>query len=190
MPVTPGMVTKILQEVSQGNRTRINQLVPLVYDELYGMAQNQLYGERAAHTLNATALAHEAYLKMVDADQISWQDRCHFYALAAQSMRRILIDYARSRNAQKRSGEKITLTLVEDEISKEMPAEEILELHEALKKLSRLNERQGMVIEYWFFGGLTHQEIARVLNISVPSVRRDWRLARAWLSREMGDKTR
>jgi RNA polymerase sigma factor (TIGR02999 family) len=178
-------ITQILQEIAQGNRTRINQLIPLVYDELHGIAEKQMYGEHRLMTINPTALAHEAYLKLVNQQDVRWNDRCHFFAIAAQSMRRIIIDYARFKHAQKRGGEKITLTFADENLMQEIPADDLLALNEALERLGELNHRQYKVIEYWFFGGLTHDEIANVLNISVPSVRRDWRLARAWLSREL-----
>ena len=178
-------ITEILQEVSAGNRTRINQLIPLVYGQLHNIAEKQLYNESKMNTINPTALAHEAYLKLMNKQNLQWNDRCHFFAIAAQSMRRIIIDYARFKKSQKRSAEKIPLTLAGEDLIQEFPPDEMLALDEALDRLKKLNERQFMVIEYWFFGGLTHQEIAEVLNISLPSVRRDWRLARAWLSREL-----
>ncbi|MEJ2054708.1 MAG: sigma-70 family RNA polymerase sigma factor [Calditrichaceae bacterium] len=178
-------ITRILQEISRGNRTRINQLIPMVYDELHNIAKKQMYGEKQLETINPTALAHEAYLKLVNQNDIHWNDRCHFFAIAARSMRRIIIDYARAKKSYKRGGNKITLVFAEEELIQEIPADEMLALDEALDRLGELNERQHKVIEYWFFGGLTHQEIAEVLGISVPSVRRDWRLARAWLSREL-----
>lgn len=185
MPLDKNQITQILHEVSQGNRTKINLLIPLVYDELHKAAEKQLFNDRMKYTLNATALAHEAYIKMVNQDSVRWNDRSHFFALSAQAMRRILIDYARSKKALKRGAEKITLTFNEEQVVQEVQADELLALHEALDRLSTLNNRQGQVIEYWFFGGLTHKEIADVLGVSVPSVRRDWRLARAWLSREL-----
>lgn len=178
-------ITQILHEVANGNRTRVNQLIPVVYDELRQIAEKQMYGESRLHTITPTALAHEAYLKLVNQQDFHWNDRCHFFAVAAQSMRRIIIDYARSRKARKRDGQKITLAFAEENLVLEVPADEILTLNEALEQLKAMNLRQHQVIEYWFFGGLTHEEIARVLDVSVPTVRRDWRLARAWLSREL-----
>ncbi len=178
-------VTQILHEVANGNRTRINQLIPVVYNELHQIAEKQMYGEKRLNTINPTALAHEAYLKLVNQQDFHWNDRCHFFAVAAQSMRRIIIDYARSGKAQKRNGQKITLAFAEENQVQEVPADEILALNEALEQLKAINLRQHQVIEYWFFGGLTHEEIAGLLDISIPSVRRDWRLARVWLSREL-----
>lgn len=180
-------ITQILHEISGGNRTRINQLIPLVYDELHNIAEKQLYNENKLSTISPTALAHEAYLKLINQHSVHWNDRCHFFAIAAQSMRRIIIDYARFKKSQKRSGEKVMLTMAEENLVQEIPPDELLALDEALDRLKSLNERQFRIIEYWFFGGLTHQEIAGVLNISLPSVRRDWRLAKAWLSRELNN---
>ncbi len=178
-------ITLLLQEISAGNRTKVNQLIPLLYDELYNLASRQLYGERAGHTLNPTALIHEAYFKLIHQEQAKVNDRYHFFALAAQAMRRISVDYARSKNSQKRGGEKIPLTFVKENIMQEIRSDDLLALDESLQRLRNLNERQSLVVEYWFFCGLTHEEIAEVLGISLPSVRRDWRLARAWLSREL-----
>ncbi|RMI19784.1 MAG: sigma-70 family RNA polymerase sigma factor, partial [Calditrichaeota bacterium] len=160
-------------------------LIPLVYDGLHQMAQRHLRRERRGHTLNATALVHEAYMKLVDQKRVNWQNRAHFFAIAAQSMRRILINYAHKRKAQKRGGGQVIVTFVEESMPRETRAEELIALDEALTRLSKMNERQGKVVEYWFFGGLTHEEIAEVLGVSLPTVRRDWRLARAWLTREL-----
>jgi RNA polymerase sigma-70 factor (ECF subfamily) len=177
--------TLLLGELSGGNRTVVDELMPLVYDELYRIAHNRLQYERRGHTLNATALVHEAYLKLVDQQRITWQNRAHFIAIAAQAMRRILINYAQSRKAQKRGGGQPVITFIDEAVVRETRSEELLALDDALKQLAVLNERQSKVVELWFFGGLTHEEIAEVLDVSVPTVRRDWRLARAWLSREL-----
>jgi RNA polymerase sigma factor (TIGR02999 family) len=177
--------TLLLGELSGGNRTVVDELMPLVYDELYRMAYNRLKHERKGHTLNATALVHEAYLKLVDQQRITWQNRAHFIAIAAQAMRRILINYAQSRKAQKRGGGQPVITFIDEAVARESRSEELLALDDALKQLAILNERQSKVVELWFFGGLIHEEIAEVLDVSVPTVRRDWRLARAWLSREL-----
>ncbi|KAA3615377.1 MAG: RNA polymerase subunit sigma-70 [Calditrichaeota bacterium] len=185
MDKTKSAITLLLRDVAAGNKTKVNELIPLVYDELYRLAERQLYSERAGHTLNPTALTHEAYLKLINQQQVDVNDRNHFYAVAAQAMRRILIDYARSKHSKKRGVEKIALTFVKENAVQEIPSEELLALDESLQRLSQHNERQGKVIEYWFFGGLKHHEIAETLGVSLPSVRRDWRLARAWLSREM-----
>ena len=178
-------VTLILQELVEGDATRMNELIPIIYEELHRRAKRQLQGERAEHTLNPTALVHEAYLKLVETKDAHFHNRTHFFALASQAMRRILVDYARARQSQKRGGDHQKITLVDHQLVQELPSDDIVALDDSLGRLSSLNERQARVVEYWFFGGLTHEEIAVVLNISLPSVRRDWRLARAWLSREL-----
>lgn len=177
-------VTVLLQKAHSGDEQSLKELIPLVYDELNSLAQKHLYSERAGHTINPTALAHEAYLKLTH-NQIQPQNRQHFFALAAQSMRRILIDYARARNSQKRAHEKEGITIVRENVAEEIPCDDILALNEAMESLKKLSERQANVVEYWFFGGLTHEEIAEVLVVSLPTVRRDWRLARAYLSQEL-----
>ena len=185
MSLSKGDVTQLLAELSGGNRSVVDRLIPVVYDELHQLAERELRRERAGHTLNATALVHEAYVKLIDQHRVDWQNRAHFMAIAAQSMRRILINYAKSRSAQKRGSGMPVITFIEEAMPRETPPEELLALDEALTRLEKLNERQIKVIEYWFFGGLTHEEIADVLEISLPTVRRDWRFARAWLSREL-----
>jgi RNA polymerase sigma factor (TIGR02999 family) len=178
-------ITRLLGELSGGNRSIVNALLPLVYDELRNMASRQLRGERRNHTLNATALVHEAYIKLVDQRNVEWQNRAHFFAIAAQAMRRILINYAKSRLAEKRGGGEPVATFNDKFMGKEPRAEELVALDEALTRLKSMSERQSSVVEYHFFGGLTHEEIAEVLGVSLPTVRRDWRLAKAWLSREL-----
>ncbi len=178
-------VTKLLVELTAGNREVVDALIPLVYEELQKIAQRQLHRERRGHTLNTSALVHEAYLKLVDQRQVNWQNRAHFFALASQAMRRILINYANSRKAQKRGGGQVIATFDDEAFAKEARAEELIVLDDALKKLAKLNERQSKVVEYRFFGGLTQEEVAEVLGVSTPTVRLDWRLAKAWLSKEL-----
>jgi RNA polymerase sigma factor (TIGR02999 family) len=156
-----------------------------VYDRLRALARAQLASERAGHTLNATALVHESYLNLIGQARMSWESRAHFYAIAAQAMRRILIDYARRRMAKKRGGKSPFVTFDDSLIGGDQRAEEVVALDAALVKLRELSERQSQVVEYRFFGGLTHEEIAEVLSISVPTVRRDWRIAKAWLANEL-----
>ena len=144
-----------------------------------------LRGERRDHTLNATALVHEAYIKLIDQDKITWQNRAHFFGIASQAMRRILINYANARIAQKRGGNQVLATFIDDKMKRESKPEELIALDEALKKLEQINERQSKIIEQWFFVGMNHEEIAEILEVSVPTVRRDFRLAKAWLSREL-----
>ncbi len=178
-------VTQLLAELTGGNQAVVNALLPLIYDQLHRMADNQLRRERKDHTLNATALVHEAYLKLVDQSRVTWQNRAHFLGVAAQAMRRILINYAQQRRAQKRGGDMVATTFDDDLIPREARADQLIDLDEALTRLKAMSERQAAVVEYRFFGGLTHEEIAEVLGVSVPTVRRDWRMARAWLSRQL-----
>ena len=186
MSASPDL-TALLAELDGGDDEAVNRLLPHVYDELQVMAHRQLRGERDGHTLNTTALVHEAYIKLADQKQASWQNRAHFFGIAALAMRRILINYARQRQAEKRGGGMAVATFVEGEVSREARADELLALDEALDRLAQLSERQARIVELWFFGGLTQEEIAEVMDISVPTIRRDWRLARAWLSRELAD---
>jgi RNA polymerase sigma factor (TIGR02999 family) len=185
MPPPGQDITRLLAELTGGNPQIVNALLPLIYDELHGLAENQLRRERKDHTLNATALVHEAYLKLVDQSRVSWQNRAHFLGVASQAMRRILINYAEQRRAQKRGGDLVATTFDDDLVPRETRADQLIDLDEALTRLKALSERQAAVVEYRFFGGLTHEEIAEVVGVSVPTVRRDWRLARAWLSREL-----
>lgn len=178
-------ITHLLEEITGGNRAVVDSLIPLVYDELHQVAHIQLRKERRNHTLNATALVHEAYFKLVDQTRVNWQNRAHFFAIASQAMRRILINYAQQRKVLKRGGGKSVITFIDENVKRETRPEELLALDEALERLKLISERQSRIIEYWFFVGLNHEEIAVVLGISVPTVRRDWRLARAWLSREL-----
>lgn len=179
-------ITSLLLELQGGNQTVVNRLFPLLYQQLHNIARKQLYSERQGHTLNATALVNEAYLKLVDQSRVSWQNRAHFLAIAAQAMRRILINYARNRAAKKRGGESPVVTFDEGLFISEARAGILIDLDEALSRIKEFDERQSKVVEYRFFGGLTNEEIAEVLKVSVPTVRRDWRLAKAWLSRELG----
>jgi len=178
-------VTKLLYDLTDGNREAVDKLMPLVYKEMHQLAHVHLRKERKDHTLNATALVHEAYLKLVDQNKITWQNRAHFFGIASQAMRRILINYANARIAEKRGANPAFVTFNDDRMKRDSKPEELIALDEALKKLEALSERQSKIIEQWFFVGLNHEEIAEVLNVSVPTVRRDFRLAKAWLSREI-----
>jgi len=178
-------ITQLLSELGSGNRDAVNVLMPLVYKELHQLAHMHLRGERRNHTLNATALVHEAYMKLVDQDSITWQNRAHFFGIASQAMRRILINYANARVAEKRGGHQVLATFVDDKVIRESKPEELIALDESLKRLEQMNKRHSQIIEYWFFVGLNHEEIAEILRVSVPTVRRDFRIAKAWLSREL-----
>ena len=178
-------ITALLLQLSTDNRGVVDALMPLVYDALHSMARKQLRGERSGHTLNPTALVHEAYLKLIRQREVDWQNRAHFYAIAARAMRRILINHAKGKLARKRGGGQVAVTFDEELAPATGRAEELIALDEALGRLHERNARQAQVVEYRFFGGLTHEEIAHVLGISEPTVRRDWRFARAWLSRDL-----
>lgn len=188
MTETLHQVTLLLGRVAGGDREAVDHLLPLVYKELRRLAQYQLGRERFGHTLNATALVHEAYLKLIDQRDVAWQNRAHFVAIAAQAMRRILIDYARRRLADKRGGDVAVITYDEALHARAARAEELVDLDQALEQLRQRNERQALIVEYQFFGGLTHDEIAEVLKVSVVTVRRDWRTAKAWLTIALGAK--
>ncbi len=183
----PGEVTQLLQELAHGEGKVVDQLFPLVYSELRGIAHGRLRNERSGHTLNTTALVHEVYLKLVDQDGVEWQNRSHFFAVAARAMRRILIDYAVARKAQKRGGDRRQVPLDEVVVLAEQRSEELLALDEALRRLESLEERHGRVVECRFFGGMSIEETAAALDISPATVKRDWTLARAWLHRELAE---
>ncbi len=179
-------ITQMLGRLKNADEDLFESLLPLVYEPLKHLAHKQLRSERSDHTINATALVHEAYLKLVDQRSVTWQNRAHFFAVAARAMRRILIDYARGRGAQKRGGGQIVVTFNEEQVAREAKSDELLALDEALLRLEVINSRQSRVVELKFFGGLGHKEIAEVLDVSIQTVQRDWRFARAWLTRELG----
>ena len=180
-------ITQLLLDVQAGDKEASERLWRAVYDKLRRIARHRLRGERAGHTLDTTDLVHEAYLKLVDQTRVEWQDRVHFLAMAARVMRNILIDYARRRNAQKRGGGAPHLALDHVTVSAEDSAEMFLALDEALDELTENDERLGRVVEYRFFGGMTEEEIAAALGVSKRTVRRDWRKAKAWLARAIGE---
>lgn len=182
-----GQITELLNQLEREERNQAEVIYPLVYDHLREVAHGQLRGERRGHTLQTTALVHEAYIKLVDQDRASFHNRSHFLAIAAIAMRRILISYARKRNAEKRGGNKSPVTFEDGMAPREARVEELLDLDEALEKLEKMNEQQAKIVEYRFFGGLTYKEIAKVTGDTVDAVRYNWRVARAWLKREMND---
>jgi RNA polymerase sigma-70 factor, ECF subfamily len=179
-------VTKLLLAWSEGQDTALEKLVPLVYQELRRMARRYMYGERAGHTLQTTALVNEAYLRLIDCRKVRWQNRAHFFAISAQLMRRILVDFARSRRYQKRGGGIQNVTLDEALIVAPQQGQQLLALDDALSALAKIDARKARVVELRFFGGLSVEETAEVLTVSTDTVLRDWRLAKAWLAREMG----
>ena len=186
MQIDQGMesITQLLIEVTNRNSAAVDALLPLIYDELRSLAANYLRRERPDHTLQPTALVHEAYLRMVDQTQVNWQNRAHFFGVAAQMMRRILVDHARGRAAAKRGGVGFRVTLSEDAASAEQDVN-LLALDEALVRLSGMDGRQGRVVELRYFGGLSIEEAAEVLGVSPATVNLDWSMAKAWLRREL-----
>ncbi len=186
MSSTQGDTTTHLNRLSSGDLSRISDLMPVVYDELRRIAAAHLARERADHTLQPTALAHEAYLKLVDLSRAQWNDRAHFLAIAAGAIRRILIDHARLRQAAKRGGgQRMTLGWADAQVSADKDVD-LIDLEEALQRLSQRSARQAKVIELRFFAGMEVTETAEVLGISPRTVKEDWRVARAWLARELG----
>lgn len=178
-------ITRLLLDWRSGNQQALDELFPHVYDELKQIAHLHLRKERDDHTLNTTGLVHEAYLKLVDIQQVQWQDRSHFFAVAARAMRRILVSYARQHNAQKRGGRERPMSLDENLVLTSDRAKELLDLDDALRRLAVLNERLAQVVELRFFGGLSIEETATALDVSVNTVKRDWQKAKAWLHREL-----
>lgn len=185
MPSSP-TITDFLQQASDGQREVLDALLPRVYDELRAIAHNQLRAERSGHTLNTTALVHEAYLKLVDQTRVEWKNRAHFYAVAARAMRRILVDYAKKRGRQKRGGDAVRVPLQTNLMVFSPGQSDALQaLDESLQRLEAINPRHGRVVECRYFGGLTVEETATALDISPATVSRDWQFARAWLKREL-----
>lgn len=174
-----------LTRISNGDLSAVSDLMPLVYDELRKVAAAHLAQERVNHTLQPTALVHEAYLKLVNQSRVQWKDRAHFLAIAAMVIRRILIDHARQKQAGKRgSGKRLTLQLTAD-VSTTSDELDLVELEDTLNRLAQLNERQAKVVELRYFGGLDVDETAEVLGVSPRTVKGDWRFARVWLAREL-----
>lgn len=183
---SPEGVTQLLVDWSNGDQAALDKLMPVVYDELRRLAGNYLRRERAGHTLQPTALVNEAYMKLVDQRNARWQNRAQFFGVAAQLMRRILVDHARVRQAQKRGGSnQQQLSLSDADRIAEKPNIDLLALHEALNDLAAIDEQQARIVELRFFGGLTIEEASEVLGISHATVERDWTMARAWLRREL-----
>ena len=178
-------VTKLLLAWNQGEPAALEKLVPLVHAELSRLAHHYMAGERTGHTLQTTALVNEAYLRLVDSSQVRWQNRAHFMAVSAQLMRRILVDFARSRNYLKRGAGAQQVPLDEVMVISEAPDLDIVELDRALGELAAVDARKSQVVELRFFGGLTEEEAAEVLKVSPETIRRDMRLAKTWLLREM-----
>ena len=178
-------VTGLLRAWSGGDEDALARIVKIVYPELRDIARRCLSRERPNHTIQATALVHEAYLRLVDVKQVQWQDRAHFLAVGARVMHRVLVDYARARDCAKREGSAQHATLNDALFVSSEPDPMVIHLHDALERLAEFDSRKAQVVEMRFFGGLTAEEIGAVLHISPQSVNRDWSLAKAWLVREM-----
>ena len=174
-------ITDLLLKFSDGKRDAVDELLPIIYDELKRIAANYLRRERSDHTLQPTALVNEAYLKMVDITQVSWQNKAHFIGVAANQMRRILVDHARNHNAQKRGGEFHILTLNEEIDKADEQSTELIELDDALNELAKMDPTKAKIVELRYFGGLTMDEVAEVLDFSTITAKRHWKITKAWL---------
>ena len=183
--VSPHKVTQLLQQWSRGNDAALAGLTPLVYEELRRLAHHYMEGQRPDHTLQTTALVNEAYLRLADQTNPRWQNRAHFFAVAARAMRQILVSYARSQRSQKRGGGAVKVDLDEAALVSPQESKEIVDLHEALERLATLDSRKAQVVELKYFGGLNYDEMADVLKISRVTVRRDWEFAKVWLYTEL-----
>ena len=184
---SPHELTQLLIDWSNGSQDAVEKLFPLVYEELRRLAHRYMRRERPGHTLQTTAVVHEAYLRLIDQKQVQWQNRAHFFAIAAHMMRRILITHAQSHTYAKRGGGALKVSLDEAAILSRARAGELIALDEALKSLAVIDVRRSHVVELRFFGGLSNAEIAEVLKISPNTVTRDWNVAKAWLCREMSN---
>jgi RNA polymerase sigma-70 factor, ECF subfamily len=182
-------VTALLAALESGDDAAMNQLVPLLYEELRRLARRHMAGQRRGHTLQTADLVSEAYLKLVNAKGTGWKNRVHFFAVASRAMRSVLVDYARRRAYAKRGGNPVRVSLSEaDQISEQSTAE-VVAVDEALGRLAALDRRKAEIVELRYFGGLTIEEIAGLLQLSPRTIKREWRWARAWLYRELGEET-
>ena len=182
---SPKEVTRLLVAWGEGDESALAELTPLVYEELHRLAHHYMSGERTGHTLQTTALVNEAYVRLIDWKNVRWQNRAHFFAVSAQLMRRILVDFARKHGYQKRGGGQHPVTLDEAALVADDKGTDIVALDDAMTALAALDARQSRIVELRFFGGLSVDETAEVLKVSSATVRRDWSLARAWLHREL-----
>jgi len=185
MGFSRGEITQLLVRVSNGDREAESALMPLVYDELRRQARRYMRNERPNNSIQSTDLVHEAYLKLIEQREVNWQNRAHFFGVSAQLMRRILVDRARARLAEKRGGSREKVSLDSAVAFSAEQSEEFLALHEALERLAQRDPRQGRVVELKFFGGLTDEETAEVLGVAPRTVKRNWQVAKAWLLREL-----
>jgi RNA polymerase sigma factor (TIGR02999 family) len=185
----PGEITRVLTQLKKGDKAAADELVPLVYPHLRSLASYYMRRERPDHTLQATGLVHEAFIRLLKQENLAWEDRNHFFGVAAGLMRRILVDYARAHRAGKRGGAERDLPLDEALVFAVQRSSELIALDDALKQLTEWEPRQSQIVELRFFAGLTEEEIADVLGISVRTVKRDWAAARAWLHGELGGQS-
>ena len=180
-------ITRLLVDFSKGDRATLDELFPVVYDELRRLASNYLRRERNNHTLQPTALVHEAYMKLIDQREVDWQNRAHFFGIAAQMMRRILLKHAEKHNAEKRGGNFQKVNLDEAIVFFEKQNLDVLALDKALSQLAEFDEKQARIVELRFFGGLKNEEVAEVIGVSLATVKREWTIAKAWLMRELSN---
>lgn len=185
MQERPENITELLASYGRGDKESLDQLMPVVYDELRRQAARYLRREKAGHTLQTTALIHEAYVRLVDQRNMQWQNRAHFFGIAAQMMRRILVDHARSKKRAKRGGSDIRVSLGDAEVAAKDQELDVVALDEALERLALIDKQQSRVVELRFFSGLSVEETAEVMGISKSTVKRDWSVAKAWLHREL-----
>lgn len=181
MTESPNEVTQLLVAWGNGDQAALDQLMPLVYSELHRLAHRHIKKERPGHTLQTSALLNEAFLRLVDQRDVQWQGRAHFFSIAAQMMRRILVDYARSRRFAKRGGDAQQISFDEELVVSRQLSADVLQLHDSLNELANIDERKSKIVELKFFGGLSIEETAEVLGVSPGTVMRDWTLAKAWL---------
>ena len=182
-------ITELLVGYGRGDKEALDKLMPIVYDELRRQAARYLRREQAGHTLQTTALIHEAYVRLVDQRNVQWQNRAHFFGIAAQMMRRILVDHARGKRRAKRGGSDVKVSLADATIPVKERDLDVVALDEALTRLAEIDEQQSKVVELRFFSGLTVEETAEVMHISPATVKRDWSMAKAWLHRELSGAT-
>ena len=178
-------VTGLLLAWNNGDQAALERLIPLVHEELHRLAKRQMGHERPGHTLQATALVNEAYMRLIDASQVHWQNRAHFFAISARLMRRILVDFARAKRFAKRGGQTVQVSLAEAVLMPQEQDADLVALDEALAALAKVDERKSRVVELRFFGGLSVEETAEVLKVSAETVMRDWKVAKVWLLREL-----
>jgi len=187
---TPKEITRLLVAWSEGDQSALERLAPLVESELHRLAHHYMRSERPGHTLQTSALVNEAYIRLIDWKNVRWQNRAHFFAVSAQLMRRILVDFARQRHYLKRGGGALQVSLAEADSFPIERGADLVAVDEALRSLTAMDKRKGQVVELRFFGGLSVREVAEVLNVSEETVSRDWRLAKVWLLRELGRGTK